>query len=802
MRTVHHWQIWLWVLALGCLPGLLACDNHKSSGGDGLTRNAELMPPPEGLTATAISPTEVRLTWQTARDTEEVAAEDYEILRDDASLTTVAGETSFVDSELTQDQAYCYMVAALNADDLPGQPSERVCATPRHYIQLTGRGVTPEPPSVVNLVFTASDMDDAPVTDLPSPAFAISEDEIDLDPDQYFQHLLPRGELSFRTPVVIAVDGSAVMTEDHLAAVRSALSTFIDRLFASDLTDLTVGLMRFDDAIQVLATPTADPAALDEALQRLASGTPSCNLYGAAVAACDLWTDSYTSSGITQGHLVLVTLSPDTAALATLNEAVGIRGNRSLFTVGIGPDVDAGDLETLSSAGAHHLETSAGLGEVLEEIAAEVIAFPDEVFLLRYASPKREGRHQVNLALVENTNETPSSIFSASINCDGFESVRPELVISGPGLLTTGGAITLTATPHWVRQPPGISWETASPDIIALSPVENDAATIQVNGSSLGQAAVVVTDTANGLSARHLVGVDSLPLTAVGALERSMETASFTKGAVGAWDSHYVRDPAVIFHGGTYHLWYSGHNGANFQIGYATSSDGLAWTRHGANPVLSAVGDEHYVSAPSVVRTDDGIWHMWFNRRTGTSIDIGYATSQDGALWTRPSTAAVLTPTSGAWDHQYVAAPCVLRHGGGYVMWYSGYGQNRWQIGRAVSSDGITWEKDAGPVMGGGEADWNRNNAMEATVVADELAYAMWVVHSEGLTQRLGYYTSWDGIGWRSGSPDAVLAPLNGDAWDAQQVASPTALALEDRVELFYSGNGAEGWQIGRATYP
>ena len=59
-------------------------------------------------------------------------------------------------------------------------------------------------------------------------------------------------------------------------------------------------------------------------------------------------------------------------------------------------------------------------------------------------------------------------------------------------------------------------------------------------------------------------------------------------GTSGAWDDNRVERACVIKDGAVYKMWYSGHNGSNYQIGYATSNDGFIWEKHPGNPVLTA----------------------------------------------------------------------------------------------------------------------------------------------------------------------------------------------------------------------
>ncbi len=82
-----------------------------------------------------------------------------------------------------------------------------------------------------------------------------------------------------------------------------------------------------------------------------------------------------------------------------------------------------------------------------------------------------------------------------------------------------------------------------------------------------------------------------------------------------AWDRIGVDKPAVLLHGGVYRMWYTGDSGPDpatpqgptrWSIGYATSTDGVTWERHGNDPVLSPTGragdfDRGRVGNPAVV---------------------------------------------------------------------------------------------------------------------------------------------------------------------------------------------------------
>jgi len=110
-------------------------------------------------------------------------------------------------------------------------------------------------------------------------------------------------------------------------------------------------------------------------------------------------------------------------------------------------------------------------------------------------------------------------------------------------------------------------------------------------------------------------------------------------GAPGAWDDYHVSGPSVLYEDGTYKMWYTGNDGSNTRIGYATSPDGIVWTKYAGNPVL----------------------------------DLG---------------------APGAWDDVNVFDPSVLFEAGTYKMWYAGYDDSTWRIGYATSSATIAIRTD------------------------------------------------------------------------------------------------------------
>lgn len=85
-------------------------------------------------------------------------------------------------------------------------------------------------------------------------------------------------------------------------------------------------------------------------------------------------------------------------------------------------------------------------------------------------------------------------------------------------------------------------------------------------------------------------------------------------------------------------MWYSGCTGFapyfTCALGYATSPDGVAWSRYLGNPVVNATAGEGTAELPTVIY-DGGVYKMWFESHGSSGLVINYATSADGVNWTQ-----------------------------------------------------------------------------------------------------------------------------------------------------------------------
>ncbi len=231
----------------------------------------------------------------------------------------------------------------------------------------------------------------------------------------------------------------------------------------------------------------------------------------------------------------------------------------------------------------------------------------------------------------------------------------------------------------------------------------------------------------------------------------------FTGAGPGNWDAH-IRERGWILHeGDTFHMWYTGFvdDSSPMKLGYATSFDGIHWTRYANNPIYS----EHWIEDMMVVRHDGtyymfaegkddrsqlltsvdaiswkrvgqldvrkkdgdpieagpfgtptawfekGVWYLFYER---SDLGIWLATSQDMKVWTNVQDEPVISlGPAGAYDEQQVALNQIVKHNGRYYAYYHAAGarpegaQKRlWCTCVATSEDLIHWDKyDKNPLL-------------------------------------------------------------------------------------------------------
>ncbi|MBN2799439.1 MAG: hypothetical protein JXX28_09855 [Deltaproteobacteria bacterium] len=207
------------------------------------------------------------------------------------------------------------------------------------------------------------------------------------------------------------------------------------------------------------------------------------------------------------------------------------------------------------------------------------------------------------------------------------------------------------------------------------------------------------------------------------------------------WRRFAQSTPEVEVVGDALWLWYTGRarEDGGLSIGLATSADGVVFTDHPDNPVLTGTGhpgdfDAGGVAHPSVV-VRDGLFELWY--ASGT-LQVGHALSLDGVHWERSCAGPVWTGDPDGWDGGQVKAPEVWWDGALYWMTYSGGGKGAYQVGWMASADGTRWVDLGAPLLSPSSSAWATQATQEAYLEPDDQRIRLWYTGNDGVHQQIG----------------------------------------------------------------
>ena len=207
-----------------------------------------------------------------------------------------------------------------------------------------------------------------------------------------------------------------------------------------------------------------------------------------------------------------------------------------------------------------------------------------------------------------------------------------------------------------------------------------------------------------------------------------------------------INRPVVVKREDGYHMWYTGQARGRSQIGYATSPDGITWKRMSEKPVLApeAAWEKVAVMCPHVLWDAEArLFRMWYSGGEQNEPNaIGYATSADGLKWTKHGSNPIFTPDPKSdWEKHKVTACQVEKRGGWYWMFYIGFrDEAHAQIGIARSKDGLThWQRHPGnPIVRPGKDRWDHDACYKPYAIFDGRKWLLWYNGRHGSLEQIG----------------------------------------------------------------
>lgn len=249
------------------------------------------------------------------------------------------------------------------------------------------------------------------------------------------------------------------------------------------------------------------------------------------------------------------------------------------------------------------------------------------------------------------------------------------------------------------------------------------------------------------------------------------------------WEITNNSEPSIIYEDGLWKMWYTG-GGSHCSMGYATSSDGLAWTKYADNPILGhGRGDVDNACHSSVFKYQE-TYYAYFSSDGGTvNTEIYRAVSPDGIHWKADEVPSIPVGEQDRWN----ANSFVWVEDG---IWHLLYDTRRdasepWQMWAAISADGITWTKSNGPLI---DLQINGGTYGAPFVRKEGAIYHLWYCASVGKNSTLptDIYeaTSTDLQHWTR-KTDPVL--IRNGGYESDQVCDPFIITVNGETRLYYS---------------
>ena len=224
-------------------------------------------------------------------------------------------------------------------------------------------------------------------------------------------------------------------------------------------------------------------------------------------------------------------------------------------------------------------------------------------------------------------------------------------------------------------------------------------------------------------------------------------------------------------------------------------------------PVLSpgelGCFDDNGVTPSWIVDNDEAIflYYIGWKPRSTTRMSVvaGLAASGDGGNTFRRVSRAPILPLTDQEPFSVLTAPCVIREGNRWRMWYvSGTGWVHpdlptYNIKYAESVDGVSWMRGGHVCIAASAED--ETSLARPCVVRDGELYRMWYsLKKGGRSYRIGYAESIDGLVWTR-LDDLAGIDVSDSGWDSEMIEYAFVFRQRDRLYMLYNGNnyGADG---------
>lgn len=350
-------------------------------------------------------------------------------------------------------------------------------------------------PCFVNIMFQVTDMDGKGVKNLSKEDFEVKENFQPISPTESAINIKKRDAVPYILKTVLMIDNSSSVAAD-LAIIKSAAISLVNSIVPQQ----EIAIYKFSESVIKVQDFTSDRTILTSAINSLDVGLPSTNLYGAVLEGVSLWEEFYNLNEIQQGFLLLITDGRDTQSSHTLGEALNKRGNKKIYTIGLGSEIDPEALGILGNAGFVSINDVNLLALSFSQIQTQMDDYANSFYLLNYMSPKRgNSNHTIQLSVKGNLNSGVNSTIMGEFNSSGFTSAIKGIYVNlsneKPSGIDTiylrkGEGYNLIAESHLPIGTPVYEWSSSNNSDVVINPDQSSNSRVEI--IALGDSNTVV----------------------------------------------------------------------------------------------------------------------------------------------------------------------------------------------------------------------------------------------------------------------------------------------------------------------
>lgn len=401
----------------------------------------------------------------------------------------------------------------LQNDGFSGAPGSAqangiTAAGPSRFVQLEKINFEATLPSVISVMFQATDRYGRAIAGLQTSDFLLLEDNEPVSAAETSLAIVPHEQLPFSLRTVIMIDVSSSISPADLDKIKAAVRGMITTAEGESklLPQQEVALYSFNDTVTMLRDFSSNSDGLVDSLENIQPAiaiTPT-DFYGAVITGTSRVEDTFDLTQISKGNVIIITDGTDTAARNTYRDAIESVRGKSVYTLGVGDEISENVLQQFGTSGTYALRNFEQLNSVLTSINQQVVDSANSFYYLHYASPKRgaagaqSSMHNINLSVVNNANRSRTSVITDRFDATEFSNVQAEVIISGPQRLDLLQAAIYRANTRWGPQPLSNYVWTVPEDNVACQIDRLSATSIRVTGVATGNCTLTAEDQSAG----------------------------------------------------------------------------------------------------------------------------------------------------------------------------------------------------------------------------------------------------------------------------------------------------------------